>query len=437
MWTLPVLPDTDTVGRVAIVEGYNTNTYQAQDNAKVPLIQRHPSPFTGVDAALQLRFHGRDGDVTNLVVDGRANHYEPLQREYQSDDGAFNAALHSRITIAPRTVLSLADSASVTSFNAAHQVDGTMLAFDPTQVRSTYWIEEASGDLTYKLSPNWRISQSLGVVISGTLQSAPTVLPSGQLSEHRGLDYIMPSVESDVAHDFGERTSGDLLLRYQYVLQEYLLDITQNPPRNIGPEKSATLLLLAGYSYRWSPDFATMLRGGAVMAAAPPRDPDQRRILAPSGQADLYYTRPFFDFVATAAYSWGTINPRIGSGPTASVSLQAVGVPEHRGDWKNLALLGRADFAYSLLIAGADQSGNVQEAELGLYSVGLEARYALNRWLGVLAGYDLRYATFSPATSFGPEFFQQVFFVGLGGYFSNDQTILPLTTFTAPVVPPA
>src|SRR6185312_5417027 len=125
MWPPPVLPDTDTVSRVAVVEGYNTNTYQSQDNPNVPLIQRHPSPFTGVAASLELRFHGRDAAVTTHVVDGLANQYEPLQPENQSDDGAFNAALYSRVTLAPRTFLTVSDSASVTSFNAAHQTDGT------------------------------------------------------------------------------------------------------------------------------------------------------------------------------------------------------------------------------------------------------------------------------------------------------------------------
>lgn len=437
MWTLPVLPDTDTVSRVAVVEGYNTNTYQAQDNPNVPLVERHPSPFTGVDAALELRFHGREGDLTTLVLDGRANHYEPLQKEYQSDDGAFNAALFSRITLAPRTYLTLSDGAAVTSFNAAHQTDGTLFAFDPTQVRSTYWIEDASASLTHQLSANWRLSQSFGATTSGTLQSAPFPLPSGQLTEHRGLDYIMPYAESDVAHDFDPRTSGDLILLYQYALQEYVLDLTQNPPRNIGPDKEAFLYLLAAYTHRWSPELATVLRGGGVVASAPPRDVDQRPILAPVGEGEIFYTQPFFNLIATAGYTWDTINPRIGSGPTATASLLAVGVPKHRGDWKNLALIGRAELGYSALITGVDASGNWQEANLSLCAVGVEARYALNRWLGVLAGYDMRYASFSPPTVFGPEFFQQVFFVGLSGYFSNDRTVLPLTTFTAPVVPPA
>ncbi len=437
MWTLPVLPDTDTVSRVAVVEGYNTNTYQAQDDPNVPLIRRHPSLFTGVDASLELRWHGRDADLTTLVVDGRANHYEPLQKEDQSDDGAFNAALASRITLAPRTYVTLADTASVTSFNAAHQTDGTLFAFDPTQMRSTYWLEDASGTLMHQLSPNWRIAQSLGVTASGTLQSAPFQLPSGELTEHRGLDYIMPYTESSVMHDFDERTSGDLTARYQYTFSEYVLDLTQNPPRNIGPDKQAFLSLLAAYTHRWSPELATVLRGGFMVASAPPRDPDQRAVLAPAGDGEIFYTRPFFTLVGTVGYTWDTINPRLGSGPTATASLLAIGVPDHHGKWQNFAIVANAQAGYSALITGVDQSGAWQEANLGLYAVGVEARYGLNRWLGVLAGYDLRYATFSPATLFGPEFFQQVFFVGLSGYFSNDRTVLPLTTFTAPVVPPA
>jgi hypothetical protein len=437
MWTLPVLPDTDTVSRVSIAEGYNTNTYQAQDDPRVPLIRRHPSPFTGVDAALELRLHGRDEDVTTVVIDGRANHYEPLQREYQSDDGALNGALYSRITLAPRTYLSLSDAASVSSFNAAHTTDGTMFAFDPTRLRSTYWIEEASGSVMHQLSPNWRIAQSLGATVSGTLQSAPFAPPGGQLTEHRGLDYVMFELESSVAHDFDERSSGDLLLRYQYTLQEYVLDLSRNPPRNIGPDKSALLFLLGGYSHRWTPEVATVLRGGGVIASAPPRDVDQRPILAPALSAELFYTREFFNLVANAGYTWDTINPRLGSGPSATASLLAVGVPKHRGDWKNLALIGRAQLAYSTLITSTDQPGTYGQADLGLCAVGFEARYAVSRWLGVLAGYDMRYATFSPPTTFGPNFFQEVFFVGLSGYFSNDRTILPLTTFSAPVVPPA
>ena len=166
--------DTDVVTRVALVEGYNTNTYQAQDDPNVPLIRRHPSAFTGVDAGLELRLLGRDTDRTTFNFGARANHYEPLTTQYQSDDGALNASLASRVTIGPRTTLAVSDGAALTSFNAAHVTDGTIFAFDPMQVRSTYWLDDFGAALTHQLSPNSRLTQSLGLTVSGTLQSAPT-----------------------------------------------------------------------------------------------------------------------------------------------------------------------------------------------------------------------------------------------------------------------
>lgn len=431
MWSLPALPDTDVVTRAAVVEGYNTNTYQAQDDPNVPIIRRHPSPFTGADADLELRFLGRDADRTILNVDVRGNHYEPLQPEYQSDDGSVNALLASRITLGPRTMLTIGDSGAVTSFNASHVTDGTIFAFDPTQVRSTYWIDGFDVGLAHQLSKTWRFSQSVGATISGTLQSPPTLSPLGNLVEHRGLDYVTPYLDADVSHDFTTRTSGDVMLRYEYAWQLFVMDYTQSPPRNIGPDKQAFMTMLAGWTYRVTPELSTVVRAGGVLASAPPRDPDQRAVLAPAGILELYYTRPFFDLVASGAYTWGSINPRLGDGPTASASLLAIGVPHHRGEWKNLALVARGQASYSTLITGIDQSTN-----LGLVAVGGEVRYALNRWLGLLAGYDLRYATFDIPGQFSPPFFQQVFFVGLGGYFSTDRSILPLTTFTAPVEPP-
>jgi hypothetical protein len=432
MAPLPLLPDTDVVARAAVVEGYNTNSYQAQDDPAVPIVQRHPSPFTGVDGNLELRFLGRDADRTTLLVSLRGNHYEPLVHEYQSDDGAFNAAFSSRLTIAPRTVLSINEGAAVTSFNAAHVTDGTIFAFDPTQVRSTYWLNDVNASVAHQLTPRWRLTQSLGATVSGTLQSAPTVSAGGQNVEHRGLDYVMPYLETDLQRDLSPRTSGDLMVLYQYAWQLFVEDFTQKPPRNIGPDKQAFLTLLAGWTVRLSPEVALALHAGEVLASPPPRDIDQRPVLSPSGMAELYWTRPHFDLVASGAYTWGTLNPRLGAGPTATASVLAIGVPRPSGVWKDLAVLAQAQLSYSNLLTGVGESTG-----LGLIAVGAEARYALSRWLGILAGYDLRYATFDAPGEFNPPFLQHVLFVGLSGYFSNDRTVLPLTNFAAPVQPPA
>jgi hypothetical protein len=432
LFVLPAMLDTEVVGRVAIVEGYNTNTYQAQDAPAVPVIRRHPSPFTGADANVELRILGRDTDRTTLNLDARANHYEPLQPESQSDDGALNGSFTMRRAVAPRTMLSISDGGAVTSFNAAHVTDGTIFAFDPTQLRSTYWLNDFSAALAHQISPNWRLTQSVGAIVSGTLQSAPTQLPSGQRVEHRGLDYVMPYVEADLNRDFSLRTSADLMLLYQYSFQLYVLDFTSNPPRNIGPDKQAYLTGLGGWTLHESEEVSTVLRGGGVLASAPPRDPDQRAILSPAGMGEIYYTRPFFDLVATGGYTWGTINPRLGSGPTGTGGLLAIGVPHPVGHWRNLAVVVRGQLSFSSLITGVAQS-----TELALYAAGGEVRYGMSRWLGLLAGYDFRYATFNTPGLYSPPFLQQVFFVGLSGYFTNDRSVLPLTTFSAPVQPPS
>jgi hypothetical protein len=432
MWIPPALLDMDAIARVAVVQGYNTNTYQSQDDPQVPIIRRHPSPFTGVDGNVELRFLGRDADRTIINVDARANHYEPLQSERQSDDGAFNALFSSRLTLGPRTTMTITDGGAITSFNAAHVTDGTIFAFDPTRQQSTYWLNDVDVGFVHQISPTWRLTQSFGTTVSGTLQGAASESTSGTLVQHRGLDYVLPRAETDLNKDFTPRASGDLMLLYQYAWELFVLDYTQNPPRNIGPDKQAFLTGLVGWTYHETQEISTVLRVGGVLGSAPPRDVDQRALLSPAAMAEFYYVRPFFDLVAGGGYTWGTVNPRLGSGPTANGSLLAIGIPRHVGDWANLALVGRAQLSYSSLITGVGQS-----TRLGVVAAGAEARYGLNRWLGVIAGYEFRYATLDASAQYNPPFLQHVVYVGLSGYFTNDRTVLPLTTFTAPVQPPS
>jgi hypothetical protein len=433
MFALPVLLDTDVVGRVAVLEGYNTNTYQAQDNPRVPVVERHPSPFTGLDGNLELRFLGRDGDLTSVNVDGRLNHYEPLQKEVQSDDGAVNAALSTRVTLGPRTTLSLTDAGAVTSFNAAHATDGTMFAFDPTQVRSTYWLNEFSMSLTHQFSARRRLVQSLGGTVSGTIDSAPVGVPGEPyLVRHRGLDYVTPYIQTDLAEDLTTRTTLDVSLSYQYSYQLFVLDFSRRLPRNIGPQKQAFITGLAGWTRHASPELSTVIRFGGVLASPPPLDSDQRAILAPAADAELSYVRPTFTFLATGAYAFGTVNPRLGSGPTATGNVVAIGIPSERPGWRDLALVARAQGSYSSLTTGVDTSTG-----LGLLAAGAEVRYGVNRWLGLIGGYDVRYSTFDSSTTYQPPFVQQLFYLGLSAYFSTNRTVLPVTTFTVPVQPPS
>lgn len=432
-FVLPVYADTtDYVARASVVEGYNTNTYQAQDDPNVPVLRRHPSPFTGFDGDVEMRITGKK-TLQIARLGGRFNHYTPLKSQYQSDDGALNGAYSLRYELSPRSFVSFVADGQLTTLNGAHIADTTIFAFDPTLVRRTYWLTTEEGSITYEISKTWRIRQSLGAIISGTVSQPPTLLPNGQLTQHRGLDYVTPYLETDLFKDFSERTTGDLFLLYQYSYNLYVLDLTQNPPRNIGPDKMAFTTAMVGHTYRFSPELMASTHVGGVLSSAPPRDPDQRAVISPAALEEVSYTKPLWSLMASAGYTYGTVNPRLGAGPSLSGSLLIVGTPHPVGDWKNFSLLVSGQANRTSLITGAAQS-----TVLGLYAADGEFRYALSPWIGLLGGYQIRYATYDVTNGqYIPPFLQHIIFFGVSGYWSTNRDIPALTAFVAPVTPPS
>jgi hypothetical protein len=426
-----LLATTDWIARPAIVQGYNSNTYQAQDDPNLPIIRRHPSLFTGVDLQLEMRSTSPRGDLTVLRVDGRGNHYEPLNNAYQSDDGAVSGELVTRHTLDRRTFVSASLTGSITTLNGSHLTDGTIFSFDPTQVRRTYWLSDDSVALSYELSKRWRISQSLGIILGGTVSQPATLTASGQPMLHRGLDYATPYVQTDLSHDFNERTNGDAFLLAQLADQVYVLDLTQNPPRNAGPTHTESLTAMAGASRQLSLEWSASAHAGGVLATPDPADIDQRPILAPAMRAQIDWTKPMWSMVASTGYTYGTVNPRLGSGPSADASVLVVGVPYPVGKWKELTILMRGQVSWSTIVTGPDRN-----LQLGFYGTGAEARYGINGWLGLLGGFEVRYATYGGSGA-QPPFLQTITFVGLAGFFSTDRGALPLSTVVAPVSPPS
>ena len=427
----PFLATPDYVARMSVAEGYNTNTYQAQDDPNVPVLRRHASPFTGLDGDVETRIQTAEKDLYILRLGGRLEHYEPLTPQYQSDDGAVNAAISARHVVSSRLFLSLVADGEVATLNGAHIADTTLFAFDPTLVRRTYWLSTAEAALTYEISKTWRIRQSVGEITTGTIFQPPTLLPNGQNSEHRGIDSVEPYVETDLFKDLSERTTIDFLALYQYAYNLYVLDLTQNPPRDIGPDKMAFATAMVGHTYRWSPELTTSIHGGGSIASAPPRDIDQRPVLSPAALGEVSYKRDAWSVIATAGYTYGTVNPRLGAGPSEDASVVVVGTPSRVGNWKNFSVLINGTASYSTLLTGVTAN-----TKLGLYAADGEFRYALNPWLGLLGGYVIRYATFDSA-QFVPPFMQQIVFVGFSAYWSTDRNIPALTTFVAPVTPPS
>jgi hypothetical protein len=56
----------------------------------------------------------------------------------------------------------------------------------------------------------------------------------------------------------------------------------------------------------------------------------------------------------------------------------------------------------------------------------------VNRWLGIVFGYDFRYATFEGVEAL-PSLLRNMVFAGVSGYWNTDRSLPVLTTFQAPV----
>jgi hypothetical protein len=267
-------------------------------------------------------------------------------------------------------------------------------------------------------------------MFAGTVSQPATLRPNGQSLEHRGVDYVMPYTETDVFKDLRERSTIDAMLLFQYSYNLYVLDLTQNPPVNIGPDKMAFLTGLFGYTYRWSPELMTGIRVGGVIGSPPPRDPDQRTVISPAATAELGYTKGEWSLLATTAYTYGTVNPRLGAGPSASAGLVIAGTPSRVGNWKNFSLLVNAQGSHSSLLTGVGQSTMMDTG-----AADAQFRYAVNNWLGLLGGYQIRYARYQ-TVDYVPPFAQHIVFFGVSGYWSTDRNIPVLTQFAAPIAPP-
>lgn len=378
----------------------------------------------------EVRITDSKGDITDIRLEARGQHYEPVPADpNQSDDGSLNALFTSKMTLNRRTTLNVSASASMSTINGSHLSDGTVFQFNPTEARLTYWLAQPQISLTYELSSTWRYRQAVGAFLTGTVDQPATQLPNGTLTKHRGLDTAQPFVESDVYKDFSDRATGDIDVLFIYSDEVYLLNLSQNPPRNVGPQQQLFLTPTAGLTYRWKPDFLTTTRLGGVVASAPPLDVDQRPILAPLIYQDVHYSGEFWQFFASAQYTYGPVTPRLGSGPSAGASAYLVGTPIRQGHWRDFSVMFNALASHSSLVLSTTNS-----LVMDIAAASGEIRYAINPTWGLLGGYDFRYATFSGQTP-TPPFLRHMVFFGVSGFWTTDKTIPILTQFAAPVHP--
>jgi hypothetical protein len=62
-------------------------------------------------------------------------------------------------------------------------------------------------------------------------------------------------------------------------------------------------------------------------------------------------------------------------------------------------------------------------------------RWSLTNWLGLIGGYNFRYSSFGGPGS-PPPLARNTVYIGVSGYFANDQSLATLWTFTTPTTPP-
>jgi len=415
--------------QIALIEGYNSNVIQTQEVINGPAT-RHPSPFTGVDASAEWLSWTSIHDQQTLRIQVRGQHYTPLDGYDQPDDGSVNGGWNGQFTLAPRTYVQGRALATVSTVNSARLSDGPLFQIDPSTVQRAYTIETARLAIVHELSPRWRWITGADVEVSTTIRDTPIQLSPTQIIAHRGLDYVVPGIDTGLFHDLGPADIGSLTLRYDPTYIAFLVNFDRIPPVYNGYTTVEAGEIDLAWVHAFNDRFRSAATVGAVATSAPPLDPDTRPIESPVLSEELSYIGNYWLITGALTYSYGSANPRLGFGPSAGASMTMQGVPFPHGAWRNL----------SMVVIGLANRSVFEEApgalsRLSFVEGSAELRYGVNRWLGLVAGYDGRYAAFEGADLF-PSLLRHVVFVGLSGYLASDRSLPTLDTFTSPIKPP-
>jgi hypothetical protein len=411
--------------QLAIVEGYNSNVVQTQDAIDGP-VTRHPSPFTGIDAIGHYRTWTSPVDAHEFRLQLRGQHYTPLDGYDQKDDGSVNGAWAGQFTVAKRTIVTGRMASAVSTVNSARLSDGALFQVDPGDLQRVYSLSSARFTVIHELAPRWRFTQGADVDVSITLRDTP----SPGSPKRRGLDYVQPGTDSTLLHDFDERNIGSVRVAYAPTYTASILDYSTDPPSR---GKSALLHrgeAEVGLAHAFSERFRSLTNVGALIATAPPLDEDRRPIISPVVSQELVYSKPYWITAINGTYTYGSATPRLGFGPALSGGITMEGTPLPNGPLRKLDVILSA-----LASRAAFRQGPGSLSRLSFVATGVEFRYGISPWLGLLGGYNMRYSTFEGPGAF-PSLLRHVVFVGLSGYWPTDRTVPTLQTFVSPVRPP-
>ena len=415
---------TDYGLQLALIEGYNDNVVQTQDRLDGP-VQRHPSPFTGLDLVLTLRTWTSSTDPHEFQVQFRGQHYTPLEKFSEPDDGAVVGLYSGQFSLGKRTTLLTRVVTTAATLNSSRLSDGPLFLVEPASLQRSFTLTNARMTLQHEIRPRLRYNHGVDLAVGTTIRDSPIDLGTQKVFHH-GLDFIQPGTDGTLLYDFSDSDTGNFRLRYEQNRNYFLLDFSRQPPAYLGVASTHIGEATAGLTHSFTESLRWLNNGGIAVATPPALDTDRRPILSPLVSTELLYSKEYWIFDVSAAYTYGSATPRLGFGPSVATAASLSGRPfPHTRGWRNLAILFN--------VAATRAAFRTAEAVSRItFLVGsFEGRYTINNRLGLLAGYSIRHATFEGAQAL-PTLFRNIFFIGVSGYWNTDRSLPTITTFAAP-----
>jgi hypothetical protein len=416
----------DYILNSVVVGGYNSNVQQTQDVVGGP-VTKHPALFTGVAVTGTRRSWITAEDPFEISVTARGQNYFRLDDVEQPADGSILATAAGTYAFHPKTLLAVRLFGITTTLNASRMSDGPLLQIAPGSLQRWFSILSARVSLDYLRTARWRYRFGADLTTSITHMDRPIDAPNGFRVEHRGFDYMQPGVDAAAFYDLDWRNTVFGQLRYSPFVNMFLIDFTSPRPSYLGDDVIHIGELTTGLIHTFNQNLTTTSLLGGIVATPPNTDPDQRWILSPRFAQEVAYTKPLWSLAASIGYTYGSVSPRLGFGPTLTATTLFRGTPIHRGNWSRLTFLFATTSARAAFRLDQDTLSRLT------YILGnAQVRYSLTDWLGVLGGYELRYTTFEGLGA-APDFTRHIFFLGLSGYFRTDRTLPTIETFVPPL----
>ena len=416
----------DVAATGALIQGFNDNVIQTTDGNGD--IDRHPATFTGLEGTLTLRLTEPDTDVHGLRLACAGSTINRSTGTPPPIPTAPAGGYASSVTLGRFTQFSLSLSSTVTALTSRASATDALFTVDPSLTQTTFTLSTGPWP-SCRSSQRWRFRLTGGAG-HHDVAAPPYRLAGGQMLDRRGFDGFQPFTTASVLHDITPRDTGDISVMYRYTYAPYSIDLRQSPPRAAGEQRLHQVVPDVGLNHLLTPDWLSVSRLGLSIATPPNYTDSNKAVILPVASQEIHFTNERWTLVSSAAFSYGSVTPRLGAGPTLTGQAALTGVPYSYGKFRNLMATFRAVAMYANL-----QSSNNTTTDITAVGASAEGRYPLNTWLGVSAGLDVRLSTTQTSGGDLIPFFRQIAFIGLSGYWTTDGEIPVLQLLEAPFRP--